>query len=623
MKITSTLALRYFKKNKKRSFFTICAVIVTTILVTTILILLSSYQEYMINIVRSKKNWEAEITNLKFQDALVIEKDENIKEIAFYEKKGVTDEDFGITFEDGTHFTEKINIRAYDENALKSSNIDLIEGRFPEDENEIIISLSGKYRSIINLNEEKELTINGKKQKYKVVGIAKSLEFDKNSFSYKETGAITYFDDKKADSDTIVDVTILTYKIQKIYDTMNKLKNILNIKDKQEAEQVLSEQEIIDDLFNDNKVNEYGDNGVEANYNTELLKYACITEKDSSFGKAMMIIGSFAVFIIMTVSIVVIYTSFKMTYLERIKAFGMLSSLGMSKKQRKDMIIQEIKLFGVIGIPIGILLGLVITNMLIHLINILMSKTLDDRFSLFVIDSGVEFYIKIPIIMLFIIIIVTYIIILISSILPMVKINKISQIDAIRNIVNTKIKRKQIRSPKIIERIFRMNGVLAYRNIRKEKTRYKTIIISLTMSIVLFLSVSGVIENLYASNTQKKEYNDYEIMVSNDEKINELIDNLEANKLINKYYISKLLTSTLILEVEDEKLTDEVKKLLESGVYERKENGLFDIGVNTYKFSDNVYNAILEKAGVTELKDDEVIILNTISAKTKYGEILQ
>ena len=96
MKITSTLALRYFKKNKKRSFFTICAVIVTTILVTTILILLSSYQEYMINIVRSKKNWEAEITNLKFQDALVIEKDENIKEIAFYEKKGVTDEDFGI-----------------------------------------------------------------------------------------------------------------------------------------------------------------------------------------------------------------------------------------------------------------------------------------------------------------------------------------------------------------------------------------------------------------------------------------------------------------------------------------------------------------------------------------------
>lgn len=83
-------------------------------------------------------------------------------------------------------------------------------------------------------------------------------------------------------------------------------------------------------------------------FNTELLNYAGVLEIDTEFMKSAIVIGVTIILIIMFVSIVMLYTAFKMTYSERLKELGMLSSIGMDKKQKKTIIRKEAIILGII-----------------------------------------------------------------------------------------------------------------------------------------------------------------------------------------------------------------------------------------------------------------------------------
>ncbi|MCI8965890.1 MAG: hypothetical protein HFJ43_06085, partial [Clostridia bacterium] len=72
-----------------------------------------------------------------------------------------------------------------------------------------------------------------------------------------------------------------------------------------------------------------------------------------------------------------------------------------------------------------------------------------------------------PVLPILIGILITYIITIISSLMPMRKINKISPIDAIRHTNEEDIKQKNMKTPRIISKVFKQEGELAYKNIRK------------------------------------------------------------------------------------------------------------------------------------------------------------
>jgi len=98
--------------------------------------------------------------------SIVIE-DENIKEASFYQRLGISEENFseGITIFGGNREV-KFDVRAYDENALKNANIHITEGRFPENSNEILLSLSIRKNNIlkqkINIGDKFKVTLNRK-----------------------------------------------------------------------------------------------------------------------------------------------------------------------------------------------------------------------------------------------------------------------------------------------------------------------------------------------------------------------------------------------------------------------------------------------------------------------------
>ena len=203
-----------------------------------------------------------------------------------------------------------------------------------------------------------------------------------------ELGGITYLEDKNLRNEELVNITLLTNNIQKIYKTTEKLAkkleideikeiketrenfilnefignfNIIKKTDKikleknkepviQEAEPAEKEIEGLPEI--QEKLNPKSNKEKEApsvlKYNTTLLNYAGVLDADTEFITKILKIGIPIILLIMIVSAVMLYTSFKITYSSRIKEFGMLSSLGMNKKQRNKIIRKESIILGLI-----------------------------------------------------------------------------------------------------------------------------------------------------------------------------------------------------------------------------------------------------------------------------------
>ncbi|MCI8621907.1 MAG: ABC transporter permease [Clostridia bacterium] len=314
MKITTKLALRYINKNKQRSIVCISSIVIATIFAITVFVMLSSFQRYMAETVRNKKNWEARFDNITFADVSQILNNENVKEISVMQKLGISEPLYSVEF-----LSVSIDVRAYDKKALINEKLDLMEGRLPENSREIVVKFHDDAieKGInYNLNENLDLIINGDHKNYTIVGIARNIDFDDGM----NWGGITYLDTNSINKDSIVSASILTKNIQKANETVKtineKLKAKENMKDKETEEWNFEE---IDSKLLGMKNNEHETSTYKIN--TELLEYECVLQAGTDFARKLIILGIVLTIIVMITSITLIYTSFKMTYQERIREF--------------------------------------------------------------------------------------------------------------------------------------------------------------------------------------------------------------------------------------------------------------------------------------------------------------
>ncbi len=474
--------------------------------------------------------------------------------------------------------------------------------------------------------------------------------------------------------DTTVDVTILANNIQKIYKTTKALANRFEIADYISPEEKLEKEMGIvknNSTTTNNKAQQKstldtssngntGYTGVQQvtgkeesfylklifegisnsediepslEYNTQLLNYAGVLEVDTAFMKSMVAIGIAVIAVIMIVSCVMLYTAFKMTYSERLKEFGMLSSIGMNNKQKKTIIKKEARILSIVGIFVGILIGLAISKLLTSGINILLKNYIFDitHIKSAIMFNRPRFFMEVPVVILALTIIVVYIVIIISSKLSLRKLNKLSPIEAIRGTSRIKTNKKQLKSSNIIQKLFGIEGVVAHKNIKRDKSRYRTITISLTVSIILFLSITGITENFYKSDAygtlipylEVELFEDITIKFSsgsaNQQDIYKVADYLEENRLINDYCTYSTVQSERI-KLMPNRTSSEVKELIVDGLYMVGQEGEIYIPLKTICYYDKAYKAILEKVGISELADDEVILMDTVKGNSKHGK---
>ena len=189
--------------------------------------------------------------------------------------------------------------------------------------------------------------------------------------------------------------------------------------------------------------------------------------------------------------IIVIYNSFAISVMERKKQFGIFSSIGTTKIQLLKTVYFEAFIISLIGIPLGILAAYLGIGVVIKITNNLLNITLLEL-------STYPIFIIIPIIFMIITIIL-------SALVPSITASRISPIQAIRMNDDIKIKSKKVKTPGFIKKIFGIEGDLALKNIKRNKKKYRVTIISLFISIVLFITFSSFINYIiggikYATN---------------------------------------------------------------------------------------------------------------------------
>lgn len=163
----------------------------------------------------------------------------------------------------------------------------------------------------------------------------------------------------------------------------------------------------------------------------------------------------------------------------------MLASIGATSKQIRHNVLFEGFVLGIIGIPAGILLGVGVIALLVVILNALLENML----------NGISFVYAVPWWVAVISAVMSAVIILFSTLSSAFRASRIAPITAIRGNNDIKInKKKSYKSPKFIKKLFGVGGEIAYKNLKRSKKKYRTTVISIIITVAMFISISTFIE---------------------------------------------------------------------------------------------------------------------------------
>lgn len=404
---------------------------------------------------------------------------------------------------------------------------------------------------------------------------------------------VTLLEGKNKISSKNVDIGVISKKVKNLYKDAKEIANDLG-------------------LYSTSKL---GDKVYNLKYNTYVLAYKGVNST-SGFNEMLYSVCGILIAVIMIGSILVIYNSFAISVSERKKQFGMLSSVGATKKQIRKSVIYEGAILGSIGIPIGIISGILGIGITLNIVNNLLKTMMTKNMTNISLHLIVSWQ---AIVIAAVLIAIT---IYLSVVIPARRASKVSPIEAIRGNSEIKIKAKKLKTLKIFRKLFGIEGEMALKNLKRSRKKYRTTVISLMISIVLFISVSGFVGYMYGGfdSIYKSVDYDYLIRVSKsnnenqDEQINELRNQIENSKNIDKLSIIDMSYGTT--KFGEEKLDSNMKKAINEKKEVKElffeENNKYEVTVRAITLNEKQMEDYLKKVGVSNLKNNEVILINYV-----------
>ena len=139
------------------------------------------------------------------------------------------------------------------------------------------------------------------------------------------------------------------------------------------------------------------------------------------------------------------------------------------------------------------------------------------------------------------------------------------------------------------------------------------------LSVMVFIIVSNYLMNVYAQTpNDNREYN-YLTYADNLESYQDLITDLKERNFVENNYTKEILGETLSLKLEDGDIHAELMNFMNSNVvpyafYNMYDEQLPKLDCNIFTIvEDNEYENLLKELGLSNLKDDECILLNHIN----------
>lgn len=511
MNVIHKLTLRQMVMNRRRTIVTILGIMFSVALITAVATFSSSIMDLFKQAeIATHGDWHTAYEDVVPSDLQKIADDSNTREYtAIYNRGFVKTPEWSLR-----RFITNIQLNP---SAYGQMHGVLLEGRLPETPSEIVISKElaedmpeqyaigksvlwelGKRKEIPNEEEQNLLSegvltqedlilswsspyqgdiweefIPTENTEVTVVGIVDMPAFSQSHYAGYST--FSYLDPNTLPADAHLDVRVAAKDINNsIY----------------ERTQVLSES------LSD---------GVTMYYHTSLLLYNGVNSDNAMMTTVHMFV-SIAIIIVVIASIALIYNSFAISISERSVNFGMLSGFGATKRQKRRSVLFEALVLAGIGIPLGLALGFAGMAVTYALISPILTNFLTTG------GEGVHMQLALEPVSVCAAIVISLLTILVSAWIPAIRASRITPIDAIRKTRDVKLTSREIKTPKIIRKLFGFEAELAMKNFKRNKKRYRITIVSLILSLVLFLSASSFTYYLTGSVDMAMENIDYDIV---------------------------------------------------------------------------------------------------------------
>ena len=537
-------------------------------------------------------------------------------------------EDYNKQQEEAKQFEEAIlnpylgvDILGVNKEDLKGYNFRLIDGRLPENENEIVLQKSSKA-SRYTFNIGTTITMNGKE--YKIVGYVNNA-FDSN--------------------DSEVNIGIV--KIATEGEKKEAISKIFGIYIKDKGKKVKDTAEEISKTLKEDPKN--GSIKMAVNKSLLRLQNANLQGYESSTDNVIAtleMMRNVLIVIVAVSGIIIMYNSFNLSLVERRKQYGILKSLGIKNSSLYVMILFEALVLSVAGIVIGYICGMVGDYLVVGyindtLVNVIKSMGVENdlQMSLIYTTNIHAFYL---------VAISTGITVVLAAMIPAIKSTRISPIENIRGKDDYVVNTKKVKTSNISKKLFGIEFDLARKNMKRAKKRFRIATLSLAIAFILIFvigtlgaQINGQISLLEAqTNSLFRNGNIAEIThinivdkdgsVNNRKKSNVKYSEKDVQEIIkfgiedyakqieskDSLKINRAVLSTALEYLEKIDKNEELLKTVTDNYLKNRFNSIDDSSRQKAKtqisiqFATNKVYSDKDKFGLNDIKDNEIYLSN-------------
>lgn len=555
MNLMKKLTLKNLKLNRKRTIVTIVGIILATALLSALVTLVSSFQYSMIEYQKQKGgDFHVKFSNVKMSELSEFKNNRNIEStfetmgMGFAKLNGCKNEDKPYAY-----------VMATDEAGFEKGCFNLIEGRMAKNEDEIVIPRHLKTNGRIDIKVGDEITLDiGKRydsntesvisencayeheaetladtvtKQYKVVGIMERPGYGMEDYSAAGYTFVTYSDElaaidngtKSEASEADTTLTVYSRYTQKALRNKDAVTaDIIGVDEKLFAKANNSSVEMSAEE-SDRFLKEMENAKYDIYINGFLISYECVFPIDGIF-KALFTVAAVVALIIILTSVYCIKNSFNISITEKIRQYGMLASVGATRRQIKSSVKTEAAMLGVVGIPVGTMSGILASLILVKVVNALSAGWL---------NFALSFHTSLPALILAVIMSIATI--YFSATGSARRAAKVTPLEAIRNTKEIKIKSAKLKTPAIIGRIWGIGGVISYKNIKRNNKKYRTTVTSIVICSVTFIVISYFMSMAFSVVGMSYASVDYNIGINMSckkdldiEKLSELVSGIEG-----------------------------------------------------------------------------------------------
>ena len=551
MNLMKTLTLKNLKLNRKRTIVTIVGIILATALLSALVTLVSSFQYSMIEYQKQKDgDFHVKFSNVKMSELSEFKNNRNIE--STFETMGM-----GFAKLDGCKNEDKpyAYVMATDEVGFERGCFKLIEGRMAKNEDEIVIPRHLKTNGRIDIKVGDEITLDvGKRydsntesvisencayeheaetlidtvtKHYKVVGIMERPGYGMEDYSAAGYTFVTYSDElasidngtKSGASEADTTLTVYSRYTQKALRNKDAVTADIIGVDEKLFEKANNSSVEMSSEESDRFLKEMENAKYDIYMNGYLINYECVFPIDGSF-KALFTVAAVVALIIILTSVYCIKNSFNISITEKIRQYGMLASVGATRRQIKSSVKTEAAMLGVVGIPVGTMSGILASLILVKVVNALSAGWL---------NVALSFHTSLLALILAVILSIATI--YFSATGSARRAAKVTPLEAIRNTKEIKIKSAKLKTPAIIGRIWGIGGVISYKNIKRNNKKYRTTVTSIVICSVTFIVISYFMSMAFSVVGMSYASADYNIGI-----------NMSCKKDIDIEKFSKLLS---------------------------------------------------------------------------------